>query len=344
VCSHPVCEGASKRHPQNGRIQQLKIDKDKHPVLSQVPVGPVRTAFEELFDIHTDKNHVKFRADCGQRIVFAEKSSITCKDSKGETMTHEKTVFAICTELGIGRSSYFQYRSDYIALQGFAQKIRDAALEARFNLAKEHVQDKYNAMLAPADPVTGTPAGTLHGKNLNTLTPLEVKGVIAELEAAKPIPGSGKKGPSKSKGVARFQELIDEAFDYAKDEKLKPTDELTSLFGRVFRLTTKLEVKAADIKSSMQDAALESLTHAGANIWQEALHGLAITAEPAPMAVGVGAGAGPVSMHDQTLDMEPPSSIPAGAPPAGTTAPVPGDVFDLNTSIPADAAAAKKKK
>jgi hypothetical protein len=93
-------------------------------------------------------------------------------------MTQEETVFAICREIGIGRSTYYLYRNDYITNQTYPPKIQEAAIEARFNLAPEHVQAKFAAMLLEG--------GLLDGKNLEKLTPLEVKGVISELEAAKP--------------------------------------------------------------------------------------------------------------------------------------------------------------
>jgi predicted transcriptional regulator len=118
----------------------------------------------------------------------------------------ERTFSSICEELGVPVRTAYHYIATYIATTKYSQEIQDAAVEAGLNLALDHVQAKYDEMKAglPAKP-----------------TPYELKGIIAELETATPP----KKTPtSKLKGVARFQELLKEAFSYAEDEELPLAD------------------------------------------------------------------------------------------------------------------------
>ena len=154
-------------------------DADRYPVLAAQD-NSVQALATNLNAKHVDRNHIRFRSDCGALIIQLEKSNLTCINAKGEAMTQEETVFAICREIGIGRSTYYLYRNDYITTQTYPPKIQEGAIEARLNLAPEHVQAKFAGMLLEG--------GLLHDKNLEKLTALEVKGVISELETDKPKP------------------------------------------------------------------------------------------------------------------------------------------------------------
>jgi hypothetical protein len=199
---------------------------------------------------------------------------LVCVDADGKALTgtdaenQKATVTKILGELDLPSSTLYLWRAQRKTRLTFPKTIQDAALAASYNLALPHVMAKYEEMLADE-------TGPLHGKTpaqLDKLTALEADGVVLKLKTAKRPPPTT---PPKSKGVARFQELIEAAFDFAKDEELDPAVELTSLFGRVFRLTDKLQVQAADIRFAMGQAAKESLTAAGFQTWQSVVHQLA---------------------------------------------------------------------
>jgi len=237
-------------------------------------------------------------------IALRDAPDLNCVDAKGVALTgkpseiRKKTFGGICRELNTPPSTAYYHIDVAITTSKYPQAIQDAAAEAGLNLALDWVVARYDELVKAGLP--------------EKPTAYELKGIIADLETAKKPTSTTT---TKSKGVARFQELIEEAFDYAKDEELDPAEELISLFGRVFRLTDKLQVQAADIRFAMGQAAKESLTKAGFETWQAVVHQLA-TDEKAAKAAGAAAGAG--------------------------TASVPGDVFGLNASVPADAAAANK--
>jgi hypothetical protein len=289
----------------------LKFNKDHHPILSQQTDPDVKKSATELYEAWHGPSGITHRDGIAAYVEQLQNGKLVCVDADGKPLTgtdaenRKATVTRIIDELDLSSSTLYLWRSQRKIRLTFPKSIQDAALSAPVNLALPHVMAKWDEMLAD-------PTGPLHGKTpaqLNKLTALEADGVVLQLKKAKRPPPT----TTKSTGVARFQELIEAAFDYAKTEELDPAEELTSLFGRVFRLTDKLQVQAADIVFAMSQATTENLTKAGFETWQSVVHQLAM-AEAQAKAAAMAAGAG-----------------------AGT-----GNPFDLNASVPADAAAAKK--
>jgi hypothetical protein len=233
----------------------LNINKDEHPVLSQQTDPSVIDAATKLYNEDHGPKGIAYRDAVATVALQIKQGNLVFVDAGGKALTgtaaenRRATVTKIFGEVvdSTPSSTLYNWISHLEIRNTYPTPIRDAAEKAKLNLALDHVKAKYDEMLQPGGLLDGkTPA------QLNKLTALEADGVVLKLKAAKKPPSTTS--TTKSKGVARFQELIDEAFDYAKNEKLDPAEELTSLFGRVFKLTDKLEVQAADIVFAMSKA------------------------------------------------------------------------------------------
>lgn len=133
----------------------------------------------------------------------------------------------ICNELGISRSTGYNYIDQYITASTYPQVIQDAAADGGLNLALPHVQAVFSGMQAE---------GLIPDKP----NALELEGIISKLEAAKP-----ERKP-KVRGTARehFQKLLTEAFKYAKKSKLEVT---------VIEQAFEAELNAIGFKTTFQD-------------------------------------------------------------------------------------------
>ena len=187
----------------------FQITKDRTPVL-YLQSGAVQALATQFNTQYASKNSVKVRAAWGALLEQILKSDLNCVNTKGEAVTGadapDITFAAICRELGIPRSTAYHYINEHITITTYPQVIQDAAAAAGLNLALEHVQAAYGQMVAkglPSDP-----------------SALEVKGIISELQNAKP----DKTTRPRESAQARFRRLLKEAFDFANENGL---DELT---------------------------------------------------------------------------------------------------------------------
>jgi hypothetical protein len=185
----------------------FRITESKTPVLFRQPQA-VQTLAQQFNSLYTNQRSVQVRVEWGKFLNQIQKGDLNCVNTKGEpvenTDPRKVTFETICHELGIGRSSAYNYINEYITAQTYPQVIRDAAAEAGLNLALPHVQAAYGEMTAkglPKDP-----------------SALELKGIIAELQDAKP----NKTAKPRESAQERFQRLLKEAFEFAKNEKLTP--------------------------------------------------------------------------------------------------------------------------
>ena len=252
-----------------------KINKDDHPILSQqTDVGVIKAA-RDIYDAWHGPKGIEYRDSIAAYVEQLVTGQLVCVDVDGKPLTgtadenRKATVTKILGEVDTPPSTLYLWRAQRKTRLTYPKPVQDAAIPASVNLALPHVMLKYEEMLADE-------TSPLHGKTpaqLNKLSALEADGIILKLKGARKPPSTTTK--SKSKGVQRFQELIDEAFSYASDEELDPAEELTSLFGRVFRLTDKLQVQGSDIVFAMSQATTENLTRAGFQTWQSVFHQLA---------------------------------------------------------------------
>jgi hypothetical protein len=181
------------------------ITKDGTPILFQQSQA-VQALAIQFNTQYTSKNSVKVRAGWGALLLPIQKSDLNLVNADGDpvqgTDAPSVTFAAICRELGIPRSTAYHYINEHITVTTYPQVIQDAAADAGLNLALEHVQAVYGAMVAKGLP--------------SNPSALEVKGIISELQDAKP----NKAPKSRESAQARFQRLLKEAFEYAKEEKL----------------------------------------------------------------------------------------------------------------------------
>ena len=203
-------------------------------------------------------------------------------------------------------SSAYRYVDTAITVKTYPQIIQDAASAAGLNIAKPHIVKMYDEMKAK---------GTLAGKTkaqLDALSDLEAKGVVLELKTAKPPKKLNTTNKtSESTGIERFEELLKEAFDYARDDgEITYESELVTVFGRVFGLTNKAKAAPELIRYCMSEAAKLHLTKDGFEVWQKVVTLLGQDEEKAK-AAAAGAGAG--------------AAAGAGADPFGTKDSVPAD-------------------
>jgi hypothetical protein len=257
------------------RKNQLnKINKDDHPILFQQNAG-VKTVATKFYDEWHGPTGIAYRDGQAAFVEQLLTADLVCVDADGKPLTGTEAenkkviVTKIIGELEIPSSTLYLWRSQRNVRLTYPKPIQDAALAAKWNLSLPHVRTKYEEMLAD-------PTSPLHGKTpaqLNKLTALEADGVVLKLKTAKRPPSTTS--TTKLKGVARFQELIEEAVAYAHDEELDAESELISLFAGVFKLTDKLQVNSGLIRYCMGLAAKESLTAAGFQTWQTVVHQLA---------------------------------------------------------------------
>jgi hypothetical protein len=250
-----------------------KINKDDHPILSrQTDVGVLKAA-RDLYDAWHGPTGIAHRDAAAAYVDQFMTGQLVCVDADGKALTGtpaentKATITKILGELDLSSSTLYLWRSQRSIRLTYPKIIQEAALPAKLNLALDHVKAKYDEMLADKD-------SPLHGKTpaqLNKLTALEADGVVLQLRKAKRPPPT----TTKSTGVARFQELLEEAMAYAKEEKMEAEPELISLFAGVFKLTDKLQVNSGLIRYCMGQAAKESLTKAGFETWQAVVHQLA---------------------------------------------------------------------
>jgi len=300
------------------------INKLDHPWLSKQTDQGVQTAAIDLYNEYHGKKGIAFRDACAAFVEQVETGKLDYVDADGKPLTgtdaeNRKTIITkILGEMDVPASTLRLWGFQRKVRLTYPKPIRDAAESAPLNLAKDHVRKAYDEMLAAG--------GLLYGKTpaqLDQLSPLEAGGIVLKLKKAKP-PKPPTEPTSESTGIERFEELLAEALTYAKDEGITREAELISLFGRVFRLTEKLNIDALAIKKCMVQARDTSLTPKGVLVWQNVLLSLSmdqgVPAPPAMMAAAASAGASA-----------------AGTAPAGT-----GSVIDVD-AISADAEASKKK-
>lgn len=291
----------------------ITINKIDHPVLFQQTDAGVKTAATKLYDEYHGTKGIAFRDACAAFGEQIETGNLVCVDADGKPLTgtveenRKAIVTKIYGEMDTPASTLRLWVSQRKVRLTYPKPIREAAEQAALNLSLDHVRALYDEMLKPGGMLAGqTPA------QLDNLTALEAGGVVLQLKKAKPAKKSTTT-TSESTGIERFEELLSEAFDYAKDdERITAETELTSLFVRVFRLTNKLQADSGLIRYCMGQAAKQSLTGAGFETWHAVVHKLGQDEKAAAAAAGA----------------------------AGASAGAPADAFGLGASVPADAAEA----
>lgn len=185
----------------------FRITESNTPVLFRQPQA-VQTLAQQFNSLYTNQRSVQVRVEWGKLLKQIQEGELNCVNAKGEPIQNENprkaTFEAICHELGISRSTGHNYVNEYITAQTYPQVIRDAAAEAGLNLALPHVQAAYGEMTAkglPKDP-----------------SALELKGIIAELQDAKP----SKSAKPRESAQERFKRLLKEALEFAKKEEITP--------------------------------------------------------------------------------------------------------------------------
>ena len=174
------------------------IDKTRTSILYQQSQA-IQALAAQFHTEYASQRSVKVRVEWGKILNQININDLNCVNAKGETVTGDE---AKGTTFGISRSSGYNYIRDYISATNYPQVIQDAAANAGLNLALPHVQAKYGEMVTK-----GLPS--------NPSAP-EIKGIISELQDAQPNKTSNPRESAK----ARFQRLLKEAFEYAREEKL----------------------------------------------------------------------------------------------------------------------------
>jgi hypothetical protein len=307
------------RTPWEGGNQNMRtISKDTTPA-TFAQNEHIQSLAAKINKSYTSKNSVQVMAAWGDLLLeLRDAKDLKFVNRKGEAVTDGdpeenrlSTFKAICDEMECPYSSAYRYLDTAITVKHYPQTIQDAASAAGLNIAKPHIVKMYDEMKAK---------GTLAGKTkaqLDALSDLEAKGVVLELKTAKPPKTTNKTKTSESTGIERFEELLKEALDYARDDgDITSEAELVTLFGRVFGLTNKAKAAPELIRYCMSEAAKLHLTKDGFEVWQKVVTLLGQDEEKAK-AAAAGAGAGAAAEA--------------------------GDPFGTKDSVPADAKEAAKK-
>jgi hypothetical protein len=184
----------------------FRITESGTPVLYQQTPAVQHLAVEFNQD-YNSKNNVKVRRGFGVYLEQIHKGQTLAKNAQGKEMDGKSTFTAICRELGIARSSAYGYIATHIACSNYPQAIQDAAADAGLNLAQDHVVAEYVKLKGAGEA----------GVNPAQPTSVEARGVVSLLADA---PNPNKKTVSHKSGADRFQELLNEAFEYAEEEEL----------------------------------------------------------------------------------------------------------------------------
>jgi len=157
---------------QEGKsLMSFRIDKERTPFLAQQP-EVVQDVARQFHQNYTSKNSVKVRATWGAFLEQIQNGLVAVTVGKGDkahALDNKETFAGICRELGIPRSTAYSYIHTYIVVSNYPQAIQEAAEEAGLNLALPHVMAEFQKMTLPTNP-----------------SPLELRGIIAQLEEAKP--------------------------------------------------------------------------------------------------------------------------------------------------------------
>ena len=151
----------------------LTINEKNTPILFQQPesVQKKAVAFHENYH---GKKSVAARVAWGEMLIQIRddvKRATFGEGDNAKELDEKETFSNICRELGIPRQTAYDYIDLSIAVNTYPQAIQEAAAKAGLNLALPHVMDYYKTMDIPKDP--------------KDLTPLVIRGIIAELEEAK---------------------------------------------------------------------------------------------------------------------------------------------------------------
>jgi hypothetical protein len=197
----------------------FKITKDGTPILAQQSQA-VQDAAVKAQSEYTNQKSVAMRRSWGSLLEPIKNGNLKLVDAGGNPTDHKKTWSAICRELGIPRSSADRYIDEFVASKTYPKAVQELAATEGLNLALQHVMDKWTELTGPG--------GDLEGKDVSKLSPLEVKGVVSQLEEAK-APKEAKK--AKGTTAQQFTDLLKEAFEFAKEGGLKSEEVIKCLNG-----------------------------------------------------------------------------------------------------------------
>jgi hypothetical protein len=178
---------------------------------------------------YAGSNSVQIRSEWGRMLSAIQNADLKTVNAKGESLEGDdpkgSTFSVICRELGIPRSTAYHYIDQYITVQTYPDYIQKAAAESGLNLAKPHVQAKFGELQAQGLP-----------KNPSNL---EVEGIIKKLQDASP---PDKKGKNKGSKHERFAEMLREAIQFAKDNKIEWSNIYSALDSELRAAGWKVEV------------------------------------------------------------------------------------------------------
>jgi hypothetical protein len=152
------------------------INEKNTPILFQQP-DSIRKQALAFHEKYTSKKSVETRVAWGQMLKEIQNSvvpAISGKGDKAQQLNEKDTFSSICRELGVARSTAYDYINLHISVKTYPQAIQEAAAEVGLNLALDHVMAEYRKIVAD----------DFKNRDLNDLTRFEVLGIIAQLEKA----------------------------------------------------------------------------------------------------------------------------------------------------------------
>jgi hypothetical protein len=167
----------------------------------------VQSKCDVLRNEYFGQKSVEVRIAWGGLLDSIRRSKLSTVNEKGEIISasptesaEARTFGSILDELGIKRSSAYNYISEYEIVTNYPKTVQLAACAANLNLALPHVIDAFIAGDFPENPDA-----------------LQATGIVAKLKQVKPL---GKPTKARMSPIEHLMKLLNNALEFAEKNKL----------------------------------------------------------------------------------------------------------------------------